>query len=267
MIIGRDITTASPVLDWQVFKKKYQFIYLPVAPDSTDGGFFVSHRNSAVQQGVLWGAYTIFDYKGNIEAQANRLLDAVPAGNPGDLPPTVKLIITDGTLKADIIRWLGHFIEYFQNTGKRKLMVYMNSSAIATLDGEVKRGIAENQESAREVAAYWDLIKSCSLWLACWRTASTAMWSVWDQFSLWQFADGEDRFIGSTAELVTWAQTGMLPAGQQAPQPTPQPPTKAEPTPVTIPFMPPSINAESEFSDEEKIQLVNLYMKMLRSCK
>jgi hypothetical protein len=263
MIIGRDITTASPVLDWQVFKKKYQFIYLPVAADSTDGGFFVSHRNSAVQQSVLWGVYTVFDYKGNIEAQANRLLDAIPAGNPGDLPPAVKLIITDGTPKINIIRWLGHFIEYFQNTGKCKLMVYMNSSAIAILDGEVKRVTDENQELAGEVQAYWDLIKTCSLWLACWRTASTAMWSVWDQFSLWQFADGEDRFMGSTAELVKWAQTGALSAGQHTAQPAPQ----SETIPVAIPVVQPSTDLGPGLTDEEKIQLVDLYMKMLRSCK
>jgi hypothetical protein len=262
MIIGRDITTANPVLDWQVFKKKYQFIYLPVAVDSKDGGFFVSHRNTAFQQGVPWGAYLVFDYKGNVEAQANRLLDAVPAGNPGDLPPAVKLIITDGTPKVNIIRWMGHFVDYFQTISKRKLVVYMNSSAIAALDAEVKRVVAENQDCASDVQANWNIIKSCPLWLACWRTASTAMWSVWDQFSLWQYADGEDRFMGTTPELIKWAQTGTLPANQPV-QPTPQ----SESVPVVIPTVPPTTVAGPELTDDEKIQLVDLYMKLLRSCK
>jgi hypothetical protein len=259
MIIGRDITTANPILDWQAFKKKYQFLYLPMSTDSSDGGFFVSHRNTAFQQGVLWGAYSVFDYKGNIEAQANKLLDAVPGGNPGDLPPAIKLIITDGTPKVNIVRWLGHFVEYFQNVSKRKLMVYMNSSAIASLDAEVKHIAAENQDSANDVQAYWSLIKSCPLWLACWRSASTAMWSVWDQFSLWQFADGEDRFMGTTAELVKWAQTGVLPVSQAAPQP--------DPTLTPVPVPQPSSDTVLEFTDEEKIQLVDLYIKLLKSCK
>lgn len=259
MIIGRDLTTASPVLDWQAFKKKYQFIYLPVATESSDSGFFVSHRNSAFQQGVPWGAYMIFDCKGNSETQANRLFGAVPAGNHGDLPPAVKLIITDGTPRVNIIRWLGHFIEYFQDISQRKLVVYMNSSAIAGLDEEVKRVTAEHQDCASEVQAYWSLIKTCPLWLACWRTASTAMWSVWDQFSLWQFADGENRFMGSTTELLKWANTGVLPAGQPVPQP--------DPTPTPVPTPQPSANPGPELTDGEKIQLVNLYMKLLRSCK
>ena len=263
MIIGRDITTASPVLDWQAYKKKYQFIYLPVAMDSSDAGFFVSHRNSAFQQGVLWGGYAVLDYKGNIEAQANRLFDTIPAGNPGDLSPAIKLIITDGTPKVNIVRWLGHYVEYFQSQAKRKLMVYMNSSAIAALDAEVKRVAAENQDCATEVQGYWALIRACPLWLACWRTASTAMWSVWDQFSIWQYADGEDRFMGTTAELVKWAQTGVLPPNQTVPQPTPQP----DPTPTPVPVPQPSPDPEPELTDDEKVQLVELYMKLLRSCK
>lgn len=262
MIIGRDITTANPVLDWQVYKKKYQFIYLPVSADTNDGGFFVSHRNSARQEGVLWGAYLVFNYKGNVEAQANRLLDGVPGGNPGDLPPVVKLIISDGSPKVNIIRWLGHFIDYFQTISKRKMVVYMNSSAIATLDAEVKRVVAENQDCAPDVQANWNIIRSCPLWLACWRTGSTAMWSVWEQFSLWQYADGESRFMGSTTELMKWAQTGSLPASQSVPS-TPQP----DPGPVVIPTPQPSSQPGPDLTDDEKIQLVDLYVKMLRSCK
>jgi hypothetical protein len=261
MIIGRDITTASPVLDWQAYKKKYQFIYLPVLTDSSDAGFFVSHRNSAFQQGVPWGACTVFNYKGNVEAQANRLFDAVPAGNPGDLPPAIKVIITDGTPKVNIIRWLGHFIEYFQTISKRKLVVYMNSSTIASLDEEVKRVTLENQDCAGEVQGSWSIIKANPLWLACWRTASTAMWSVWEQFSLWQYADGENRFMGSTSELIKWAQTGVLPAAQPV-QPSPTP----DSVPVVPPLVTPSAVAGPELTDKEKIELVNLYMKMLKSC-
>jgi hypothetical protein len=262
MIIGKDITTASPILDWSAYKKKYQFVYLPVQTESGDAGFFVTHRNAAFQAGVLWGAYTVFNYKGNVEAQANRFLDTIPGGNPGDLPPAVKLIINDGTPKVNIIRWFGHFIEHFQNNSKRKLMVYMNSSTIASLNNEVQRVTQENQDVAAEVQSYWGLIRSCSLWLACWRTASTAMWSVWDQFSLWQFADGENRFMSTTAEMVHWAQTRELPSTQPTIPPAPQP--DPPPGPVIIPV--PSTPGE-ELTDAEKIQLVNLYTKLLRSCR
>jgi hypothetical protein len=266
MIIGRDLTTSNPILDWQAYKKKYQFVYLPVSTSSSDAGFFVSHRNSAFQQGVSWGAFTVFDYKGNIEDQASRLYDAIPAGNPGNLIPAVKLIITDGTPRVNIIRWLGHFVEFFQNISSRKIMVYMNSSAIASLDDEVKRVVAENQDSANEVAAFWSIIKACPLWLACWRTSSTAMWSVWEQFSIWQYADGENRFTGTLAELNKWGSTGILPASQ----PTSTTGSTSDPTSTsgsTSSSSSSSSTAGPALTDAEKILLVDLYTKLLKSCR
>jgi hypothetical protein len=268
MILGRDINTSNPILDWQAFKKKYQFVYLPVSTTSSDAGFFVSHRNSAFNQGVSWGAYTVLDYKGNTEEQASGLSNAIPAGNPGALIPAVKLIISDDTPRVNIIRWLGHFIEYFQALNKRSVMVYMNSSTIASLDDEVKRIVAENQDCMPEISQYWGIIRSCPLWLACWRTSSTALWSVWEQFAIWQYADGENRFMGTLAELNKWGSTGILPASSSTSTGSSTPDTgstSGSTSSTSSSSSPPT--AGPALTDAEKIQLVDLYVKLLKNCR
>jgi hypothetical protein len=238
------IMLKSLPVDWVKIKRENNFVYIYARNGIKDNASFATLRNEAIKNGVFWGAYADFNMDWSV-AQAPdkqaRELAFLLQGNPGDLIPAFHLIPQNTMPTRDLILgWLEVLNTSFNQYFKKIPMFGTNPNTIKYLQ------------------PIPNSLLNSSLWIMHWNTENPN-YSPWSAWGIHQISADGLRFNGTVSQLLHWAETN------QAPTPT-QPPASTEP-PVVIPPTNGGTQTNSEIglTDAEKLQLVNLATKWLKS--
>jgi lysozyme len=175
--------------------------------------------------GMVRGSYQFFRPEQSASAQADLVIQAVGTLEDGDLPPVLDVEVTDGESSATIVAGITAWVSQIKASLGVEPIIY-------TAPG------------------FWDGISGAgglsgtTLWVANWEVSCPSLPSTWSEYSIWQYSDtgsvpgisGQvdlDRFNGTAAQLVAYANGGA-PGGGGGPT-TPGPSPAPTPTPPPAP--------------------------------
>lgn len=224
---GVDVSYYQGTIDWsQVAASGRQFA---IARVSDGTGFsdpnFATYYAGIKAAGMVRGSYQFFRPEDSAVAQAKLVVQAVGTIEDGDLPPVLDVEVTDGESSATIVAGITAWVAQIRSSLNVEPIIY-------TAPG------------------FWDGISGAgglsatTLWVANWEVTCPSLPSTWSKYSLWQYSDtgsvpgitGQvdlDRFNGTAAQLVAYANGGLpggnggttMPGPAPAPAPTPPAPS------------------------------------------
>jgi GH25 family lysozyme M1 (1,4-beta-N-acetylmuramidase) len=208
---GIDVSGYQPRVDWKAVKaagKAFAFIKATEGTTLVDHTF-ASHWKGARDAGVLRGAYHFLRPEHDAVAQAQFFLAQI-TDDPGELPPTVDVEVSDRVSVAHVAGCAAAFVDYVAATLGRPL-VY-TSPGFWNLLPDIP-----------------DIAAKADLWVANWG-ASPARVKGWSKWTFWQYTDkgtvsgipgsadvDGDRFNGSVADLQAYCASVVGVAVPQAP--------------------------------------------------
>jgi lysozyme len=214
---GIDVSYYQGTINWSSVKASgRQFAFARVS-DGT--GFhdpqFASYYSGIKAAGMVRGAYQFFRPEDDAVAQANLVIAAVGSIDPGDLPPVLDVEVTDGESSATIVAGITAWVNRIQTELGVEPIVY---TAPGFWDGIAGAGG----------------LADTTLWVANWGVSCPSLPTTWSRFSFWQYADNGavpgisgqtdlDRFNGSLADLLAYANGGAAPMPSPSPSPSPSP--------------------------------------------
>ena len=199
---GIDVSVYQGTVDWSSVKADgIDFAFIRVTDGTgTIDSKFASNWSGAKAAGVIRGAYQFFRPEEDAVAQADLLLQKMGALQPGDLPPTLDVEVTDSQTDAHIVAGIAAWRAEIKNAIGREPIVYTSPG-------------------------FWDGISGAgaepeTLWEAHWTSASTPdpLPYSWTSWYFWQYSDSGnvanlspvdlDRFDGDLAALEDYAANG-----------------------------------------------------------
>ena len=199
---GIDVSEYQGTVDWSAVKADGIDFAIIRATDGTGtiDSQFATNWAAAKSAGVIRGAYQFFRPEEDGAAQADLLLSKMGTLDPGDIPPTLDVEVTDSQTDAHIL------------------------AAIANWRAEIKSAIGR-EPIIYTSPGFWDGLSGApaepeTLWEAHWTSANNPdpLPSSWTAYYFWQWSDSGsvanlspvdlDRFHGDLAALEDYIANG-----------------------------------------------------------
>ena len=196
---GIDVSDYQGTIDWAKVKASGRAFAIIRTSDGLDypDTKFASYWPAAKQAGLIRGVYQYFEPAQDPIAQADMMLTAMGALEPGDLPPTIDVETTGGKTPAEVAAAVKAWTDHVATATGRAPIIY------------VGKYFWQDQVGGVDQTAN-------PLWEAQWGVTCPDLPSPWSTWTFWQYsATGSvpgitgvmdlDRFDGDLAALTAFA--------------------------------------------------------------
>jgi lysozyme len=191
---GIDVSYHNDAIDWPAVRDAgVRFAFIRVSDGlNVDDPMFETYWSDAHRVGVLRGAYQFFRPEQSVEAQADRMIDAL-ANDSGELPPVIDVEVDGGKRPAEIAKRVREWIARVRDKVGIDPIVYT---------GPV---FWRDKAGGADVGS--------PLWVAHYTTACPTVPAPWTAWTYWQHTETGsvpgiegavdlDRFAGTIDDLL-----------------------------------------------------------------
>jgi len=199
---GIDVSHWDGTIDWASVKGAgVEFAFMKASEGTTFvDPMFATNWSGAAASGVVRGAYHFFRPADDPIAQADFFVQTAGVPQPGDLPPTIDLEVTDNLDGATVAQAALKFLQRVAQKTQRTPIVYLSTSFFT--------GTLNNPSG----------FDAYTLWIANWQTQCPDVPDPpWLDWSVWQSADNGtvngiagmsnvdiDQYNGSLSDLLAF---------------------------------------------------------------